>query len=544
MTDDRERLQKLLIGLGSKSMRKSYYPELKKRLNELERFRMLMECSNDMIFLVNCDTGRIEDTAGAAQRLLGIERDAILGASFSELLFHKQDKPFDCQLKVGESSILEAVFAPTHGAPLPVELSTSVVMHEETRFAVITARDITERKKTETELLQAKEAAEAANVAKSAFLANMSHEIRTPLNGVMGMLHLIKADPADKGLPMFVETALSSCRRLTRLLSDILDISRVEAGKIELANESFNFHEVLHSIEMLLNESAQKKGLDLEFHIDPSIPHVLRSDPTRLQQILLNLIENAIKFTETGSVVVHAERLASPSGAPRVLFTIQDTGIGISEGNLIGMFDAFTQAESTFTRKFQGAGLGLAIVKRLVTLLQGVMAVSSKVGEGTQFTLSLPFEATETEMTPEPEPDSPPISEGGLQVLIVEDDETNLAMLSITLRKLGLTAHVARNGEEALQCLKKTHYDLVFMDIQLPLLDGVSATKLFRNATDFASPPDTPIIALTAYAMPGDKEKFLSAGMDDYLSKPVQQNALTPLLAKYAHKKRQPQACS
>ena len=394
------------------------------------------------------------------------------------------------------------------------------------------ARDISERKQIEAALRLSKETAESASRSKSEFLANMSHEIRTPLNGITGMLQLLEDTRPSAEQHNYIQLALTSTMRLTRLLSDILDISRIEAAKLVLEEKPFAMAELRESIMGLLSMAAVKNGLTLEFNVDERLPATLLGDQIRLQQILFNLVGNAIKFTERGGVTVDVSLLpASSQHKIRLLFIVSDTGIGISDDVLAGIFQPFVQAEGSFVRRFQGAGLGLSIVRRLVRLMDGSLAVDN-AESGTTFYVSLTFSV------PQPEerdlallaPRSTPHDRGALNILVAEDDAVSRDVIVRMLKKCGHNAVAVSNGQEALEQLDAGQFDLVFMDVQMPELDGVEATRLIRESATLGTKRDIPVVAMTAYAMLGDREKFLAAGMNDYLSKPVNMTELKATL--------------
>ncbi|WP_197084259.1 response regulator [Desulfovibrio sp. TomC] len=373
------------------------------------------------------------------------------------------------------------------------------------------------------ELLKAKDSAETASKAKSEFLANMSHEIRTPLNGILGMLQLMGSTPLDGEQQEYLLAAMKSSQRLTRLLSDILDLSRIEAGKMAIHEEVFEIAVQRDLIVDLFAMEAGEKGVGLDFFIDERMPSHLIGDKSRLQQILFNLVGNAIKFTDTGSVRVDATPLGLQNGLLRVLFVVQDTGIGIADDLLRIVFQPFTQAEDSYTRRFQGAGLGLSIVQKLLRMMHGEMAIDSGEGLGTTVYCSLPFKLTDSLHSHEEQAEQAESlrKDRPLRILFAEDDAVNLMAGQRLLEKSGYIVATAVDGHGAIMRLRDQEFDLILMDIQMPGMDGVAATRAIREGKAGQDKANIPIIAMTAYSMTGDREKFLAAGMDDYVAKPV-----------------------
>lgn len=393
-------------------------------------------------------------------------------------------------------------------------------------------QDITDRKMVEESWLTAKREAEDANQAKSVFLANMSHEIRTPLNGLMGMLQLMQTRNSQPALRDYIDISLQSCKRLTNLLTDILDLSRVEAGKMQIKPEPFNFRGNLEAIALLFEPTAMAKGLTLKFTVDPSIPERVVGDSVRLQQIISNLVGNAIKFTAKGAILVEACLLKSEKKEEcRILYSVSDSGIGISDEALPRLFNPFVQLESGDSREYQGAGLGLVISKRLAELMGGSLAVISETGVGSTFYCNIPMHYAKTSAL------GGVFVAGGklpedLKVLLAEDDEISRMVAKSLLEKFNYTVHTVENGEKALLKLKEEPYDLLILDIQMPVLGGPETARAIRQGMAGEGKRTIPIIALTACAMDGDMEKFMAAGMDGYVGKPVDIQELKDALCR------------
>ena len=409
------------------------------------------------------------------------------------------------------------------------------------------SRDVTDlvlgEKALRKALAQAEELAvkaEAANKAKSEFLANMSHEIRTPLNGILGMLHLLQTTALTEEQLEYLRNAARASKRLTRLLSDILDLSAIESGKLAVQAETFRIAELCQSVNDLFAQDVAEKGLTLLCRIDGAMPPELVGDEVRLRQILFNLVGNAVKFTLRGGVVMDIALVSAP-GEPRcrVLFSITDTGIGIPDARLSDVFEPFTQVEGSYLRHYQGAGLGLGIVRRLTRLLGGEICLASEEGTGTAAHVVLPFGTTAQDR---PDPDiavavEPVRGEGGTRILLVEDEALNLLVMKTLLGKAGYAVSTAQNGKQALEGLQKGDFDVILMDIQMPVMDGLEATKAIRESLALGAKSRIPIIAMTAYAMTGDREKFLAAGMNGYIPKPVDMGALQRTITKLTSEK-------
>ena len=518
-----------------------------------ELVMLLLESAPEAIYGIDLE-GNCTFCNPACRRLTGYQESSeLLGRNMHSVIHYA--RPGGAPYPVEECGIYQAFKTglDTHGddevlwrkdgTSFPAEY-WSRLLHRNNRVigSVVTFVDVTVRKQAEEALRNAKEAAEAASRAKSEFLANMSHEIRTPLNGVIGMTELALGTDLTREQREYLETVKLSGDALLNVINDVLDFSKIEAGKTELEASDFNLRDNLAAIFRTFALRAFEKRLELLCAVDAQVPERMRGDPFRLRQILVNLLNNAIKFTDAGNVALRVQAKRTDSSECFLHFSVLDTGVGIAPNVLKMIFAPFTQADSSTTRIHGGTGLGLAISARLVKMMDGEIWVESKPGRGSAFHFTARFGAAEIYPLPLA-PEAAPIrlsAEGArepaqsLRVLLAEDNAVNRKVATGLLEKRGHQVVVTSNGKEALAALQKGSYDLVLMDVQMPEMDGFEATRRIRGSeqgTGFHQQ----IIALTAHAVIGDRERCLQAGMDGYLTKPLRPHELDQLLETYLH---------
>lgn len=506
-----------------------------------ETYRLLFTSTNQGILLcelANSNTSEIDirfiDSNSSFLNILGIEREMIIGKTYNQLRL--PDNLFDINIFSETALKGKSINIEYHSKWSDKYFDVSSYMTQPGQF-VLLINDITERKGKEKEILLAKQEAEKANKAKSQFLANMSHELRTPMNGIFGIAQLLELTDLSKEQRDYINTLKQSSHRLLDVINQILDISKLESEKVILEKKQFNLREVINQIVNELSISSYGKGLEVMHYVDPFIKDNLIGDELRLMQILTNLINNAVKFTDKGHIFFKVKKLHQNEKKIKLKFSVEDTGIGISNIYKEDIFTMFTQEDATYTRKYGGTGLGLAICKNLVQLMNGEIWFESTAGKGTTFHFTAEFSLCDKEICPTPYVESQ-ISVANAEniisatILIVEDNLINQKIVCSYTTALGYTCISASDGEEALDILNKTNINLVLMDIQMPKLNGFETTALIRKNEEKTG-KHVPIIAMTAYALKGDREKCLEAGMDDYLSKPFNLGDLSGVIERY-----------
>ena len=498
-------------------------------ITPLSNSRQVIRCLNEALAITD-PRGIIRLANPALCRLTGYPPGSLEGRDLGVLWDTQTSWPggFDMRWRRGHDTLTEGAILTLDGASVPVLLSIAPVRDESERVMglVATMRDITVRKRTEGELRKAKDAAEAATRAKSDFLATMSHEIRTPMNGVIGMTEILRDSRLSADQRDYVDTIKLSGQTLLDIINDILDFSKIEAGRIEIEDEAFDVRSLIQEVVDLSQGNADRKGLELRAWVDPGVPRRAFADPLRLRQILVNLVSNAVKFTGSGYVELRVR--AEPRGREGwwLDFAVEDTGIGIPQDRMDRLFESFSQIDSSVTRRFGGTGLGLAISKRLAERMGG--GISARSTEGTGSTFHVRIRAGSARAV-EPEP----VDLGTVvftdkrrrRVLLAEDNPVNQKVAMLFLERLGYDCEVVEDGEQALEAIARGAFDIVLMDIQMPVMDGLEATRRLRSWNR-----DIYVIAMTANALRGDREACLEAGMDDYLSKPVTPERLSEAL--------------
>ena len=532
----------LLIGTDN-TARKLVEAEQKKsdqRLRDQQFYtRSLIESNIDALMTTD-PSGIITDVNKQMEALTGCTRDELIGAPFKSYFTDPERAEAGIKLVLSEKKVTDyELTACARDGKQTVVSYNATTFYDRGRtlqgvFAA--ARDVTERKRVEAELREAKANAESASRTKSDFLASMSHEIRTPMNAIMGIADLLAKTALSPEQDKYVQIFRRAGDNLLNLINDILDLSKVEASQLELERTGFSLNDLLEKVTEMVAVRAHEKGLALVCEIAPNVPTDLVGDSTRLRQVLLNLLGNAIKFTESGEVALRVTPDADSSVPTALRFTISDTGIGIPGEKLGRVFERFTQADSSTTRRFGGSGLGLTISKRLVELMGGRIWAESSVGKGSVFSFAVPLEiwAGAIRRAAVPVGTGPELPLPALRILLAEDFPDNCTITVAYLQDTPYRVEIAENGTIACEKFTAGQYDLVLMDRQMPVMDGLTATRTIRAWEQANDRPPTPIIALTASALKGDREMCLAAGCTAYLSKPIKQEVLLQAIKEHS----------
>ena len=506
--------------------------KLDQRLRDQQFYtRSLIESNIDALMTTD-PSGVITDVNKQMEALTGCTRDELIGAPFKGYFTDPERAEAGIKLVLSEKKVTdyELTACARDGKQTVVSYNATTFYDRDRKLQGVfaAARDVTERKRVEGELRQAKAAAESASQAKSDFLASMSHEIRTPMNAIIGIAELLAKTPLSPEQDKYVQIFRRAGDNLLNLINDILDLSKVEASQLELERTRFSLNDLLEKVTEMVASRAHEKGLALVCDIAPNVPTDLVGDPTRLRQVLLNLLGNAIKFTNSGEVALRVAPEADSCVPGAMRFAIADTGIGISSEKLGSVFERFTQADSSTTRRYGGSGLGLTISKSLVELMGGRIWVESGVAKGSIFSFAVPLEiwAGTARRVAMPVGGGPELPLPALRILVVEDSPDNRTITLAYLRDTPCRVEIAENGAIACEKFAAGHYDLVLMDRQMPVMDGLTATRAIRAWEQANHRSPTPIIALTASALKGDQEQCVAAGCTAYLTKPIKQAVL------------------
>jgi PAS domain S-box-containing protein len=485
-----------------------------------EKYRGVIE--NMDLGLVEMDTdGKIIGAYDRFCKMMGYDHDELMGKSFIDLISDTESRDLvlreRSKRKKGEFSVYEIQMQAKQGDTVWVIISAAPVFCSEGFVcgSLAVHFDITHRKEIEAELESSRTKAEASLKSKELFLANISHEIRTPMNAIIGMSRLLSETTLKDAQQDYVKAIRTSADGLLVIINDVLDMSKIEAGKFTIEHIEFDLERLIGDLELSLAFKAEEKGIYFHCKIAPELHKHVISDPTRLNQVMVNLVSNAIKFTSSGGVTLSLDVAENREGKDLVRFSVTDTGVGIDKKKLESIFESFTQEDETISRKFGGTGLGLSICRQLVDIFGGEIDVSSVKGEGSTFSFEIELEHGNEENNTSDLP-AEEQSLDGCKVLLVEDNELNRFLAITILKKWNAHVGVAENGRIALEKLAQESFDIVLMDMQMPELDGIGATMAIRNDLQMS----IPIIALTANAIKGEREKCMEAGMNDYISKP------------------------
>jgi PAS domain S-box-containing protein len=510
---------------------------IEKNLNSSRReLKGILDNLQDTYYRTDTDS-IIQFVSSSVEPLLGYKTEELIGHAITDFYVNPGHRDIFLQALTNNDGHVEQypiTLRHKNGSTIWMSTNAHFLLDENNNIIGVegTGRDFTAKKIAEEGLIKAKEQAEHANRAKSLFLANMSHEIRTPMNGVIGFTNLLSNTNLDEKQSEYVDTINTSVNDLLTIINDILDFSRIESGKMELQTAIVNIRECLASVIRLFSAAAKIKLLELHFHIDDALPENILIDPLRFRQIISNLIGNAIKFTDKGSITLNAKKINN-NDTDELMIEVIDSGKGIVDSEKTRLFDAFTQANHSIYKPDSGTGLGLAISKQLVELMHGTIGVKDNHSSGSIFWIHVPI--TETSQVPAPAKTKDALEEKNqymdLHVLVADDNAINRKLITTLLSQQGITTSEAEDGDIALEVALNNKFDLILMDIRMPGLNGIEVTeKLRAKKTD----PHTPIIALTAHALPHEQKTFIDAGMDACITKPVLDHQLFDLIDKWA----------
>lgn len=505
--------------------------------------------SASLVGIILVRMGKIINVNKRMSDIFGYSREEILSGDIRQFFSDRQSfRHFVREhlhlLAEGDVEQIEYQLKKKDGSLIPCTLSGKAISPQDlAKGTVWVIEDISRRKAVEKELYHAREAAETASIAKSEFLANMSHEIRTPMNGIIGLSNILLREDLPDLQRQQLELIHRSAIRLMIIINDILDFSKLEAGRFELEQRLFSLRNLLNEVIQPMEPTAQRKNLRLHLIVAPNVPDMLVGDQTKIMQVLTNLIDNSLKFTRKGQITLTVSNQPSPNSfanGDMLLFEVADTGIGIAPTYYDKVFESFSQADSSHSRRFGGTGLGLSISKGLVELMGGRIWFESELAKGTRFSFTLPITVPDIEQSQKPsrEPSSPsdeqmPLSNHGQRILVAEDEYINKILIRTLLRQAGYQVTVVENGRKAVDAWRGGLFDCILMDIQMPEMDGYEAVARIREAE--GDNQHIPIIAMTAHAMPSDRQKCLSSGMDDYVSKPIDGSSVLKIIEKYLH---------
>ncbi len=515
------------------------------RLTEISSdLALIFDTANAPFFGIDVQ-GRVNEWNQHAEKITGFNKEEVIGRHLVANFITDDYKAsvgavLEKALKGIETANFEFPLFNRYGDRIDVLLNSTTRrdISGETIGVIGVGQNITELKDKEEQLQIALGKAERATEVKSQFLASMSHEIRTPMNAVLGVLALLKDSSLDEIQSDFVRTGEESGKLLLTIINDILDFTSMESHKLQLDDACFNLHRTLSSCINITKHLAEKKHLDLTLIIQPGLPRYVSGDASRLQQIIINLINNAIKFTASGEIIVSA---AAQVHSNKVILscTVKDSGAGIAEASLATLFDEFTMADQSHSRRYEGTGLGLVICKRLVSLMHGHIGVDSTLGKGSTFSFRVKLgkiEYTDSvdRLMPDAQESPPTLPDSETRILLAEDNVINQKVIKSLLKAKGMFVDIVSNGEEALAAVASLPYDIVLMDVSMPEMDGMTSTKKIRQLSGTVG--KIPIVALTAHTLSGDRERILASGMDDYLEKPIDIIATLNCIARWTEK--------